>query len=155
MTFAWRLRLNGQVAALEASNVFGSTATLVSSMTSPTAAPRTGASANVRRPGPRRTSSAVASQVAVPAADRDRAPARRVTDGDGAALHGDQGAVAAIGRPPHGAANGSRCVATLGAKAPAAVAAPEAVAALPRCRRVGTRAAGEVASELQGRHAAE
>src|SRR5215212_8916569 len=157
MTFAWRLRLNGQVAALEASNVFGSTATiamlclapsacrrerassvwsssesptLVSSMTSPTAAPRIGASANVRRPGRLRTRLvAVAGQVAVALADRDGALADGVADAHPAAGDGHQGAVAAVGRAPHGPAHRRRRVAAAGPEPAAPVAAPEAVRA--------------------------
>src|SRR3954451_7522144 len=183
MTSAWRLRLNGQTSSLGGSNVFGSIATtaiwpcepsacrrerassvwsssesptLVSNMRSPTAAPRIGASANVRRPGRLRTRLvAVAGQVAVALADRDGALADGVADAHLAAGDSHQGAVAAVGRAPHGAAHGRRRVAAARPEPPAPIAAPEGVrAALLRRRGAGLRA-GQPAAQLERRHAAE
>src|SRR3954470_23576170 len=97
-------------------------------MTSPTAAPRIGASANVRRPGRLRTRLvAVAGQVAVALADRDGALADGVAGAHLGAGDGHQGAVAAVGRAPHGAAHGRRRVATASAEPATPVAAPEGV----------------------------
>src|SRR6478735_5065508 len=183
MTSAWRLRLKGQSSSLGGSNVFGSIATtaiwlcepsacrrerassvwsssesptLVSSMTSPTAAPRIGASANVRRPGRLRTDLVlVPGQVAVALADRDGAPADGVADAHRATGDGHQGAVAAVGRAPHGAAHGRRRVAAAGAELAAPVAAPERDrAALLRRSGAGLRAR-QPPAQLERRHAVE
>src|SRR3954452_5902923 len=125
-------------------------------MTRPTAAPRIGASANVRRPGRLRTRLVgVAGQVAVALADRDGALADGVADAHLPAGDGHQGAVAAVGRAPHGAAHGRRRVAAARTEPAAPVAAPEGVrTALLRRGGAGLRA-GQPPAQLERRHAAK